>query len=99
MEGSLLSQLKIIIFLVRYDVILFIMLMLKLDFGFLVFYHLFVLYMYYLQVESVRLPRNVADKRCFCGTALVEFLSEDDAKNILKQKLVFAGVELELEPK
>eukprot|EP00268_Persea_americana_P053708 TRINITY_DN6107_c0_g1_i1.p1 TRINITY_DN6107_c0_g1~~TRINITY_DN6107_c0_g1_i1.p1 ORF type:complete len:586 (-),score=159.82 TRINITY_DN6107_c0_g1_i1:276-2033(-) len=53
----------------------------------------------YGKVDSVRLPRNVADKRCFCGTALVEFSSDDDAKNVLKQRLVFAGVELELEPK
>ncbi|KAK4364919.1 hypothetical protein RND71_016277 [Anisodus tanguticus] len=50
-------------------------------------------------VNSVRLPRHVADKRMFCGTALVEFSSEKDAANILKQNLVYDGVELELKPK
>ncbi|CAN4128186.1 unnamed protein product [Withania somnifera] len=51
------------------------------------------------KVNSVRLPRHVADKRMFCGTALVEFSNEEDAANILKQNLVYAGVELELKPK
>lgn len=53
----------------------------------------------YAKVNSVRLPRHVADKRLFCGTALVEFSSEEDAQSILKQNLVYAGVELELKPK
>ncbi|RAL52928.1 hypothetical protein DM860_007696 [Cuscuta australis] len=53
----------------------------------------------YAKVNSVRLPRHVADKRLFCGTALVEFSSEEDAQSILKQRLVYAGVELELKPK
>ncbi|KAL5975924.1 hypothetical protein ACLOJK_020253 [Asimina triloba] len=51
------------------------------------------------KVNSVRLPRHHADKRCFSGTALVEFASEEDAKNVLNQTLVYAGVELELRPK
>lgn len=51
------------------------------------------------KVNSVRLPRHVADNRQFCGTALVEFSTEEDATNVLKQSLVYAGVELELKPK
>ncbi|XP_009782667.1 la protein 1 [Nicotiana tabacum] len=51
------------------------------------------------KVNSVRLPRHVADKRMFCGTALVEFASEEDAANVVKQNLVYEGVELELKPK
>lgn len=47
----------------------------------------------------MRLPRHVADKRMFCGTALVEFSNEEDAANVLKQNLVYGGVELELKPK
>ncbi|MED6110734.1 hypothetical protein PIB30_045595 [Stylosanthes scabra] len=51
------------------------------------------------KVNSVRLPRHVGDKRFFCGTALIEFSSEEDVENILKQKLVYGGAELELKPK
>ncbi|KAL8522019.1 hypothetical protein ACS0TY_012248 [Phlomoides rotata] len=51
------------------------------------------------KVNSVRLPRHVADNRLFCGTALVEFSSEEDAANVLKQTLSYSGVELELKPK
>lgn len=51
------------------------------------------------QVNSVRLPRHVADKKLFCGTALVEFSTEEDANKILKETLNYGGVELELKPK
>ncbi|CAA2959776.1 la 1, partial [Olea europaea subsp. europaea] len=53
----------------------------------------------YAKVNSVRLPRHVADKRLFSGTALIEFSTEEDAANVLKQSLSYAGVELELKPK
>ncbi|KAF6145918.1 hypothetical protein GIB67_010964 [Kingdonia uniflora] len=53
----------------------------------------------YGKVNSVRLPRHVADKRVFCGTALVEFSSEEDAINILTQTLTYAGVGLEVKAK
>ncbi|CAI9759652.1 unnamed protein product [Fraxinus pennsylvanica] len=53
----------------------------------------------YAKVNSVRLPRHVADKRLFSGTALIEFSTEEDAANVLKQSLSYAGVELELRPK
>ncbi|KAK2968660.1 hypothetical protein RJ640_012503 [Escallonia rubra] len=51
------------------------------------------------KVNSVRLPRHVADKRLFCGTALIEFSTEEDAAKILTQSLAYEGVELELKPK
>ncbi|KDP37242.1 hypothetical protein JCGZ_06298 [Jatropha curcas] len=51
------------------------------------------------KVNSVRLPRHVADKRVFCGTALIEFSTDGDALDILKQNLVYAGASLELKPK
>ncbi|KAM3282294.1 la protein 1 isoform X1 [Capsicum chacoense] len=51
------------------------------------------------KVNSVRLPRHVADKRMFCGTALIEFSNDEDATKIVKQNLVYEGVELELKPK
>ncbi|KAK4388857.1 La protein 1 [Sesamum angolense] len=53
----------------------------------------------YAKVNSVRLPRHVVDNRLFCGTALIEFSSEEDASNILKQTLSYSGVGLELKPK
>ncbi|GFP80260.1 la protein 1 [Phtheirospermum japonicum] len=53
----------------------------------------------YAKVNSVRLPRHAADNRVFCGTALVEFSSEEDAANVLKQTLSYSGVDLELKPK
>ncbi|WOL18715.1 hypothetical protein Cni_G27512 [Canna indica] len=51
------------------------------------------------KVNSVRLPRHVYDKRQFCGTALIEFSEEADAKKVLEEQLFFAGAELELQPK
>ncbi|XP_077219651.1 la protein 1 [Tasmannia lanceolata] len=53
----------------------------------------------YGKVNSVRLPRHVSDKKYFCGTALIEFSTEEDAKNVLEQSLVYAGADLELKPK
>jgi len=55
--------------------------------------------MFASQVNSVRLPRHVSDKRHFCGTALIEFSEEDEAKSVLEKKLVFAGADLEIRPK
>ncbi|XP_008778921.2 la protein 1 isoform X2 [Phoenix dactylifera] len=51
------------------------------------------------KVNSVRLPCHVADKRHFCGTALIEFSEEVDAEKVLKESMVYAGAELELKPK
>ncbi|XP_008790734.2 la protein 1-like [Phoenix dactylifera] len=51
------------------------------------------------KVNSVRLPRHVADKRHFCGTALIEFSEEGDAKKVLEESIVYAGAELELKLK
>ncbi|XP_062219599.1 la protein 1-like [Phragmites australis] len=53
----------------------------------------------YAKVNSVRLPRHIANKKHFCGTALVEFSKEEEATNILENSLVFAGVNLEIRPK
>ncbi|XP_019416285.1 PREDICTED: la protein 1-like isoform X2 [Lupinus angustifolius] len=53
----------------------------------------------YAKVNSVRLPRHVGDKKLFCGTALVEFSTEEEIEKVLKQKLVYASAELELKPK
>ncbi|KAJ4958879.1 hypothetical protein NE237_025990 [Protea cynaroides] len=53
----------------------------------------------YGKVNSVRLPRHVADKRCFCGTALIEFSTEEDAQNVIEKSLVYVGAELELKTK
>ncbi|KAG4954232.1 hypothetical protein JHK87_039826 [Glycine soja] len=51
------------------------------------------------QVNSVRLPRHVGDKKFFCGTALDEFSLDEEKEKVLKQSLVYAGAELELKPK
>ncbi|KAL8110042.1 la protein 1-like [Apium graveolens] len=53
----------------------------------------------FAKVNSVRLPRHVSDSRQLCGTALVEFSTEEEATDILNQSLTFAGAELELIPK
>ncbi|XP_048234233.1 la protein 1 [Ricinus communis] len=51
------------------------------------------------KVNSVRLPRHMANNRVFCGTALIEFSTDGDAEHILKQSLVYAGANIELKPK
>ncbi|XP_039142545.1 la protein 1-like [Dioscorea cayenensis subsp. rotundata] len=51
------------------------------------------------KINSVRLPRHVSEKKHFCGTALVEFSVEEDAKKVLEDNLVYAGIELEIKPK
>ncbi|KAM7255589.1 hypothetical protein ACFE04_008487 [Oxalis oulophora] len=53
----------------------------------------------YAKVNSVRLPHHVADKRCFCGTALIEFSKKGDAEDILKKDLFYGGANLELRTK
>ncbi|KAA8521793.1 hypothetical protein F0562_012466 [Nyssa sinensis] len=53
----------------------------------------------FAKVNSIGLPRNVADKKLFYGTSLIEFSTEEDAEKVLKQSLVYDGVELELKPK
>ncbi|KAF8677827.1 hypothetical protein HU200_046417 [Digitaria exilis] len=53
----------------------------------------------YAKVNSVRLPRHIASKKNFCGTALVEFSEEEEAKKVLENSLVFAGANLEIKPK
>ncbi|KAI0510550.1 hypothetical protein KFK09_011154 [Dendrobium nobile] len=51
------------------------------------------------KVNSVRLPKHIGDKRAFCGTALIEFSDEDVAKKVLQEKIIYAGVDLELTTK
>lgn len=41
----------------------------------------------------------MADKRLFCGTALVEFSEEGEAKTTLEKTLAYAGADLELKTK
>lgn len=53
----------------------------------------------YAKVNSVRLPRHIAKKKHFCGTALIEFSEEEEASKVLETSLVFAGVNLETRPK
>ncbi|CAL1386419.1 unnamed protein product [Linum trigynum] len=53
----------------------------------------------YGQVTSLRLPNHIANKRVLCGTALVEFPTDEEAKKVLGQILEFEGVQLELKPK
>ncbi|KAF3524265.1 hypothetical protein F2Q69_00049829 [Brassica cretica] len=53
----------------------------------------------YAKVNSVRLPHHIGDKQYFCGTALVELSSEEEAEDVLRQSLVYSGAELVLVPK
>jgi lupus La protein len=53
----------------------------------------------YAKVNSVRLPRHISNKKHFCGTALVEFSEEDEAKIVLENNLFFAGANLEIKLK
>ncbi|KAB1204397.1 La protein 1 [Morella rubra] len=53
----------------------------------------------FAKVNSVRLPRHVGDKRFFCGIALIEFSTEEDAEKALNENLVYAGTTLELKQK
>lgn len=47
----------------------------------------------------MRLPRHIANKKHFCGTALVEFSEEEESQSIMNNALVFAGANLEIRPK
>lgn len=47
----------------------------------------------------MRLPHHIGDKQYFCGTALVELSSEQEAEDVLRQSLVYSGAELVLLPK
>ncbi|GLJ30355.1 hypothetical protein SUGI_0600620 [Cryptomeria japonica] len=51
------------------------------------------------KVNSVRLPRHVAANKVFCGCALIEFSSEEEANAIYKLKLDYGGAELEFKSK
>ncbi|CAI0408513.1 unnamed protein product [Linum tenue] len=53
----------------------------------------------YGQVTSLRLPNHLASKKVLCGTALVEFSTDEEADKVLGQSLEFEGVQLELKPK
>ncbi|RDX79519.1 La protein 1, partial [Mucuna pruriens] len=53
----------------------------------------------YGKVNTVRLPHHVGNKNFFCGTAIVEFSSREEVEKVMKEKLVYEGVELELKPK
>ncbi|GAB2275689.1 hypothetical protein Dimus_010443 [Dionaea muscipula] len=54
---------------------------------------------HFAKVSSVWLPTHVSAKKVFCGTALVEFSTEEDARKILQQRLVYDGAELEVRAK
>lgn len=52
----------------------------------------------HVQVNSVRLPRHPIG-RIFCGSAVVEICSEDEAKKALELKLSYDGADLEIKMK
>ncbi|KAL3510499.1 hypothetical protein ACH5RR_029900 [Cinchona calisaya] len=49
-----------------------------------------------LDVKTIAAPPL---ETLFCGTALVEFSSKEDAAKVLEQNLVYAGMDLELKLK
>ncbi|CAN1346876.1 La protein 1 [Linum perenne] len=51
------------------------------------------------KVNSVRLPKHIANTDAFCGTALVEFSSDEEVQKILGQSLTIGSLQLELKPK
>lgn len=51
------------------------------------------------KVNSVRLPRHVATVKALCGSALIEFSSEEEANAISKLNLVYDGADMEMKPK
>ncbi|CAN1346871.1 La protein 1 [Linum perenne] len=51
------------------------------------------------QVNSVRLPKHIANTNAFCGTALVEFSSDEEVQKILSQSFTIGSLQLELKPK
>lgn len=51
------------------------------------------------KVNSVRLPRHVAGNKALCGSALIEFSSEEEANAVSKLNLVYDGADLEMKPK
>ncbi|CAN1182554.1 La protein 1 [Linum perenne] len=50
------------------------------------------------KVNSVRLPKHIANTKVFCGTALVEFSSDEEVQKILSQSLTIGSLQLELKP-
>lgn len=53
----------------------------------------------HVKVNSVRLPRHVAGNKALCGSALIEFSSEEEANAVSKLNLVYDGADLEMKPK
>ncbi|CAN1346883.1 La protein 1 [Linum perenne] len=51
------------------------------------------------KVNSVRLPKLIANTNTFCGTALVEFSSDEEVQKILSQSFTIGSLQLELKPK
>eukprot|EP01018_Ginkgo_biloba_P033249 Gb_04532 [translate_table: standard] len=53
----------------------------------------------YGKVNSVRLPRHILVNKALCGSALIEFSSDEEAASIRKSDLVYDGANLEMKPK